>query len=375
MLAGVALLALLAAPGCDRLPGGRRAPPPPPVPLPELSRLAELVEETRAILPRVPPVALPPLPPATPEAAPSRPVLQGTASLIRRGAIGRLPAQLRVTLHLPPGGDGAGPGGHLEVTPAGDPAERWPLGEAHRLGDRAGTFLHVYRTHDRANRLRWLVLLGSLYEADGARFRAFEGYLVVPGPGGALGPEAPRYAVDFGYRWPEPPPAVTRAEALAERLAGLARLLGAWREAGADLAAAEKTLGALRTAQVPPEQEARRRRDLAEWQGRLADLRRRRADLAGQLADGLRTALAERRRVAEGWVALTDTNPYRWRTPAERRALYAPLAALDGAGDVLERVFAALPPGAQAGLAAARDALADALLREAEARPPPAGEG
>jgi len=293
-------------------------------PYPELAQVAAAVAEARAILPRLP-SDVRPLPLATPQdAAPApepRLVLSGEGLLLRPSAFPTLPSRLRVELYLDARSP---PGGYLLVADAQGHA-RWPILDAVQHGSHDGAFADTFRVVDSGARLRYLALLGVPYDAGGQHFRSLEGYLIHPLPGGGVSAEGAIYPLDFGYRHPEPPAPVQAAQAFGERVAAL-------RSA---------------TARAEPERSA------------------------AELREALLAAYRERAALAEAWIAFTRDNAYLWRTPAERRALYAPLAALGGGNPELEQVFAALHGEADAELQLVRQAMQQALLREREHAPPP----
>ena len=67
-----------------------------------------------------------------------------------------------------------------------------------------------------------------------------------------------------------------------------------------------------------------------------------------------------------------NSNGYRWRTPAQRRAAYLPLQTLRASYPRLEEMFTAGEGERSPALAAAREQMEQAVLRE-EAQVPPAG--
>ena len=143
------------------------------------------------------------------------------------------------------------PEGYLHLRPDGGPAQRWPILSAVLDGRLDADFTYTFRLADPQNRLRFLTVLGLGYGVDKLRFRAFEGYLIFPGAGGTVSRQEPMYAIDFGYRWPEPPRHVRMAQRLATLTASLeegGRSLSAAREARAD---AEKVQKTLQAASVP----------------------------------------------------------------------------------------------------------------------------
>ena len=336
-------------------------------PFPELPQVAAVVAEARAILPRVPAEARPPAL-AAPEPAPQpapRLALAGEGILLRPSAFPALPQRLRVELWLD---ERDPPGGYLLVSDAQGNA-RWPILDAYATGRREAAFAVTFRLSDPAARLRYLALLGVPYEAGGQRFRSFEGYLIHPAPGGAVSAQGAIYPIDFGYRQPEPPEPVVRARALEPALAALRAQLSEWQALGVRVAELQDAARRLREAQVPAEQAARQRQDLADFAARVAtgEVERKRA--AAALRERLLAAYAGRAGLADAWNAFTESNAYRWRTAPERRAVYQPLQALRSAYPALEQAYEALGGAGDAALKSARAAMEQALLREQEQAP------
>jgi len=332
------------------------------------------VAEARSILPRLPSDAKP-LPLAPPTAGTSAPppepqlALAGEGLLLRPSAFPDLPPRLRLELYLD---ERNPPGGYLLVTD-GRGSARWTILDAVQRGNHAEAFADTFRVVDAGARLRYLALLGVPYEAGGQRFRSLEGYLIHPVAGGAVSAEGAIYPLDFGYRLPDPPPPVQAAQALAERLAALRTASGQWdalRTQGAELREAARRL---RETAVPPQQAERQRADLADFERRGAAALAEQEQAAASLRERLLAAYRDRAALAEGWIAFTRDNAYLWRSRAERRAVYATLAALRAAHPALELAYAALHGETDAELQLARKTLERALLREQEHAPPLGG--
>ncbi len=379
--AGVPLLLaalLLVSAGCERWRKGESAPAAAPGAgprlYPELAQVAAVVAEARAILPRLPSDAkpLPLVPPATGASAPPpepQLALAGEGLLLQPSAFPDLPPRLRLELYLD---ERSPPGGYLLVTDARGSA-RWTILDAVQRGNHADAFADTFRLIDPGARLRYLALLGVPYEGGGQHFRSLEGYLIHPLAGGAVSAEGAIYPLDFGYRQAEPPPPVQTAQALAERLAALRTASGQWEALRAHAAELREAARRLREAAVPPQQAERQRADLADYERRSAAAQAEQEQAAAQLRERLLAAYRDRAALAEAWIAFTHDNAYLWRTRAERRAVYAPLAALRTANPSLEQAYAALHGEADADLGAARQALEQALLREQEHAPPLGG--
>ena len=351
--------------GAGAAPGGR--------PFEELAPLAEIVAETRAILPRIPSDVPPP---ALPEGAPreaglpaaARGVLLGEGRLLRPTAFAGLPARIRVEVFLD---EDDPPGGYLLIDDGRTAGERWLLLSGYRIGRREDAFRYVFRVSDPARRLAYLTLLGVRYRIGARDFRSFEGYLVRPAPDGALSARGAIYPIDFGYRHPDPPEAVVAARALAGRIAALEALAGRWEALARRLAGQEAAAARLREVSVPAEQADRQRADLARFAGEIAGLRAERDGAGNALRTSLAAVYRERTALADAWLAFADGNDHRWRTPAERRAAYLPLRTLRATLPRLRQIHASLAGDEDASLRRAREAMGEALLREQERVPAP----
>jgi hypothetical protein len=377
--AGVLLFALLGG-GCERLPSssapvgtGSGGAAPGGRPFEEQAPLAEIVAETRAILPRIPNDVPPPAPPeqVLREAlAPvgARAVLLGEGRLLRPAAFAGLPARIRVEVYLD---DADPPGGYLLIDDGRRAGERWLLLSGYRVGRREDAFRYDFRVSDPARRLAYLTLLGVRYRIGARGFRSLEGYLIRPEADGALSSRSPIYPIDFGYRHPDPPEVVVGARALAERIDTLEALAKRRETLAHRLAGQEGDAARLREASVPAAQSSRQQADLAVLTGEIAGLR---AEVEGA-GNALRTALAavyrERTALAAAWVAFADGNDYRWRTPAERRAAYLPLQTLRARLPRLQQLHAALSGDEHPVLRRAREAMGEAMLRQQERVPAP----
>lgn len=359
--------------GCQRWWPGRKGQPAAIAqrPFPELGQLSAVVADVRAILPSVPlgvkPVSLgaqPAVPPPQP-----RLVLEGTARLLRPAEFPAMPPRLQMDVYLD---DRTPPGGYLGVTDARGHA-RWHILDSVQNGQRSGAFAITLRLSDDRAHLRYLVLLGVPFQTGDQHYRSLEGYLIQPGADGTLFTSGPVYAVDFGYGHPEPPPPVVAARALGKRL----QLLGAaTARLQADAAALAKLQGEahkLASTPVPADQTARQRKDVARYDRRVAAAGR---DVT-QDRDALRQALlayeSERVQLTKAWIAYTADNDYRWHDAAGKRADYAPLQALGQHASVLDSAYRLLHGNDDPALRSAREALHQALEREAVHAPPPAG--
>lgn len=366
LLAAALALGLTA---CDRTPGGGPAPRPDAGggrPFPELAQIADVVAETRAILPRIPADVKPaPLVPADAAPPPLRLVLVGDGRLLRPSAFPHLPQRLHVALYLD---ERDPPGGRLRIRDEHGSAD-WPILDGYTSGQRDGAFTYVFRVRDGEARLRYFVLLGVPFQSGERSYRAFEGYLIRPAGGGAVTAEGAIYPVDFGYRQPEPPPPLATAEALGMRIGRLRERFAQWEALRKRLADLETARRSLRETQVPPEQAGQQRADLADFARRIAEAEAQRDDTAAGLRSELLAVYHQRQALAEAWRVFAESNGYRWRTPTERRAAYVPLQTLRAAYPGLERIYDALGGPEDAALRAARREMEQAVLREQEQAP------
>lgn len=352
--------------GCDyftehgsenRHPGAR---------MPEQQEIYRVVGELRSILPSVPARNVaPPAPRTYRETSPARPVLEGQGRLIYaggrpQGGGARPAARIRVTLSL---NDQPAPEGYLDLRPDGGPTQRWPILSAVLDGRLDADFAYTFRLADPENRLRYLTVLGLGYGVENMRFRAFEGYLLYPGAGGTISRQEPMYAIDFGYRWPEPPRHVRMAERLATLTASLEGRGGRLASARAARAHAAKAQKALQAATVPADQESARQsdlRDLARRTGVLqADVVRQAAELAADLE---RIYRLRSERVDE-WARHRLSNAYRWQRHLARGRDIEPVD-FTAQQEVWSRVFGAVNGSGRDSLNQARDEMEAALLRE-----------
>lgn len=348
-----------------------------------------IVREIRDVLPGLPSqgVAPPSWPNVPARASQARVTLIGEGRLIRASGSEGLPAALHFEVFLD---DGEPPRGHLLMQSEGRPPETAAIVTAAGTGRRDGDFSYMFRVADPGNRLLYFALTGVGYGTGALRFRAFEGYLIYPGQGGTLAARPPLYAVDFGYHWPLPPRHEVRLESLrrdSRRLDEQQAELKLLQEQAQELARRED---ALRASAVPAHQEARRQTDLAELAARRKDAAQSRRVLAAAMAATLEGLYRLRVEIAEEWGAFRESNPYRWMSEKER---HGSAAAIEGANAlraawrktheaiVLEAITQEpTPPSSGSGggeqgdsalpsLAAAREAMERALLRELENKP------
>ncbi len=196
--------------------------------------------------------------------------------------------------------------GFVRLSLDGAPEEQWRV-VAHELrGEPDADFELILALADGNARLRYLVVLGGEYEEGEARFRAFEGTLVIPGPSLRIEQWERIFKIDFGYRYPATPlfwNEVNRADGLYADLLRDQRRLQAGRKRN------ERERSGLEGLMADPQADrgevARRRDELAAAeaeQSRAAEVARDRLIRYYRLRGALASHFAEH----------VDSNPYRW---------------------------------------------------------------
>jgi hypothetical protein len=366
MRAGSILL-LISSASCNR-GTGNSGESPAPLPYPELQDVEAVVREVRALLPALPssdahPPALPRL-----SAADRLPrlVLAGEGRLLRTRETPPLPAALRVELFL----DGNDPpGGYLSVQAGSGVPERWPILDVQRTGLPDQDFFYIFRVLDKQSRLRYFSLLGLYYGAGALRFRAFEGYLIVPGEGGEVDKRPPVYPVDFGYHWPEPARFLVRLDSLKQESEVLDKQLTKLKALRALITSTQQHRETLATSSVPADQEAKRQQDGAALVAQVTQAEREREALTTDMTARIVRIYLTRKDLAEDWAAFRESNPYRWMTPRERGAAFDRLQPASALRAGWREAHAALDGESIAPLRSAQQAMEQALLRELELRP------
>jgi hypothetical protein len=259
------------------------------------------------------------------------------------------------------------PGGYLLVRTNAE--ERWPILDTHFSGSRDGDFTYVFRVLDKQSRLRYFAVLGVGYGTGGLRFRAFEGYLIIPSEAGAINRRPPIYPVDFGYHWPDPPRFISRLESLRQESGALDRELQRLRGLRSRLKELQQQRETLAASEVPAEQEAKRQEDLSSLDAQMDQADREREALTTEMASRLERIYRTRAEMAEDWTAFREANPYRWMTPAERVAMFQQLEGSGALRAGWREAHAAVEGESKPPLRSAKQAMEQALLRELESRP------
>jgi hypothetical protein len=327
-----------------------------------------VVRDVRASLPALP--SNKEQPPAMPRVAAAdrlpRLMLSGEGRLIRTGEGPPLPPALRIELYLD-GNDQ--PSGYLMVQAGSGAAERWPILDLQRTGARDENFSYLFRIVDKQGRLRYLSLLGLHYGSGELRFRAFEGYLIIPGESGEVNKRPPVYPIDFGYHWPEPPQFIVRLASVKQESGLLDKQLAKLKDLRAMIAATQQRRETLAASAVPAEQEAKRQQDLAALAQQIALGERDREALLSEMAARIERIYVTRKEMADDWAAFRESNPYRWMIPPERLAAFDQLQSVSALRAGWREAHAALDGESKAPLRAAKQAMEQALLRELELRP------
>jgi len=212
--------------------------------------------------------------------------------------------------------------GTLELTPQGQPAERWSIVAYDQVGSPAKSFSFTYVMANPAGQLRYLVLIGGRYRKDGADWLGYEGTLIQPGPDNDLERWVRAFKLDFGYRLPLVPayqPKVEQAERLFSELGRSMARLERLREG---LSAAEGDLATLRSSEVPPEQAARRGQRIADVQARLDAQRGERDALVKRTQAAFVEYYGLRQAIAGDYAAFTRSNRYLWLDTDGRQEFY-----------------------------------------------------
>ena len=195
----------------------------------EASQVSAVVARIRAQFPR----------PAT-EAIPfsPRPELEGTADaelpLVLRGngkgitpgiQLGE-PPTLRLSLYLAkPGYDS----GYAKVAPSDRPEETWRIVAFDQRGQAGGDFEFLYALSTGEGSLRYLAILGGVFQKGGEDFLAFEGVVILPGERGRIKAWQRAFQLDFGGEFPVVPAyrkRVAEAAGVFKRLEAMERALG-----------------------------------------------------------------------------------------------------------------------------------------------------
>ncbi len=212
--------------------------------------------------------------------------------------------------------------GTLELTPQGQPAERWSIVAYDQVGSPGKTFNFTYVMANPAGQLRYLVLIGGRYSKDGADWLGYEGTLIQPGPDNDLERWTRAFKLDFGYRLPLVPahqPKVERAERLFGELGRDMARLGRLRES---ISAAEGDLATLRNSEVPPEQAAGREQRIADAQSQLEVQRSERDALVNRTEATFVEYYGLRQAIEGDYAAFTRSNRYLWLDTDGRQDFY-----------------------------------------------------
>lgn len=319
-LPGLLALALaLAAGACSRAapdagPGGM-----PPL---EAARASLVVAQTRSQFPELSGTEIPyetRKPPAEARDTEPEPALRGTGTSVEPGLQRGARERIAVVLHLE---KRAYARGFLEVTREGAEPERWRVVAYDHRGQPPERFDYAYVLATPEERVRYLVLLGGRYEADGEAFLGFEGTLIVPGPGGELEAWRRAYKLDFGFRFPVVPAHQRKVEQAVTLFREVERDIARLRRLRKGIAAAEGDVTTLRNTAPAPEDADRHEAALRDAEARLENLQLERDGLVETTGAKLVRYYELRRAIAGEYAAFTQGNRYLWADRAGKQAFY-----------------------------------------------------
>ena len=332
-LTGIGLTAamlLLSACAGERydLPPGGLAPS-------EAAQLSLIAGQTRAQFPSLSEAHLPfalRKPPPEEEAQRPEPALKGEGVSVQPGIQTRDSHTVQALLLLDKTTYARG---QLRVRFNGGPEETWRILAYDKRGSPTDDFDFSYLLLDPQGRVRYLVLIGGVFEDGGKRFAGYEGTLVLPGPGGSLSAWERAYKLNFGYRLPIPPvyqEQVDRSERMLSVQNGLLRDLERARDLMRDN---ERTLEAARAsgtaaspapnptgaspAAAPAAKRAPTPAELAALQQALAAAQTRVRTLSEQLETQFLEYFRVRTGIESAYAEFVESNRFRWANRAGQR--------------------------------------------------------
>ena len=171
----------------------------------EASQVSAVVARIRAQFPLPATAAIPFSPRPEPEGTADAElplVLRGNGKGISPGIqVGESPT-LRLSLYLAkPGYDS----GYATVTPADRPEETWRIVAFDQRGRAGGNFEFLYALSTGEGSLRYLAIVGGVFEKGGEEFLACEGVVILPGEGGRIETWQRAFQLDFGGEFPVVP--------------------------------------------------------------------------------------------------------------------------------------------------------------------------
>lgn len=277
----------------------------------DAARLSLLVRQTRAQFPELSAAGLRQGPQRTPPGDVTERAsltLVGEGQGFRPGVQVEAPQRIRLALYLDKTAYSAG---YARVTLDDAPEADWRV-VAHDLrGNTAEDFELILMLADAAGTLRYMVVLGGTYAEGDARWRAFEGTLVVPGAGLRIDRWERLYKIDFGFRYPAVPLYVAEVNQAAELFTRLDRDMRQLETLRRQVRDAEQALDAAETEQ----QTESRRQALNQARARFGSERDR-------ARDALLRYYRLRREIAAHYAEYSESNPYRWKRLAAQQADY-----------------------------------------------------
>jgi hypothetical protein len=212
--------------------------------------------------------------------------------------------------------------GHAALTIAGGAEEEWRVIGYDLRGDVTADFELLFALADPASRVRYLAVLGGIYEADGRRLLAYEGTLIVPGPGVRIEGWERIYKINFGFKHPAEPlylAGVARANGqMAEIRRALATLESLTRRG--DTGRAE--LESLRARSPAPDQTQRHEQSIAQREQQVAQTETERGRTAKEAEDTFLKYWATRASVDSDYADFQASNAYRWRDATQQQAWF-----------------------------------------------------
>lgn len=212
--------------------------------------------------------------------------------------------------------------GYVALAVGEAPEEQWRILGYDLRGDVAGDFELLYALADADSRVRYLVVLGGVYEEQGHQWRAFEGTLVVPGKGVRIEGWERIYRVDFGFRHPAAPLHLVDAERSNAQLASLRRAVPALESLTGRIGQARRERDTLAQQAPPPEQAQRHQQDLAKRGESLTRMEEERARALDSAESTLKEYWDLRATIDIEFARFLDSNAFRWRDAAQQQAWF-----------------------------------------------------
>jgi hypothetical protein len=249
--------------------------------------------------------------------------LSGTGVSMRPGLREQQPRTIQARLFLEKRTYGDG---YLLITWEDGNKESWRT-IAHDLQghpERAFDFIYTLATRD--GKVAYLALIGGKYEEGENKFTGFEGTLIFPGKAHDLQRWERAYKIDFGYRFPDPPPHQYKVNEAREVFESLQKGVQHVESLQADVVAREARLDALRSR--PPRETAtednrrENRREIGQVEEALAALRKRLTRQREQVEKWFLRYYQLRKEISVDYAAFTRSNPYFWASLERKQKYY-----------------------------------------------------